>query len=91
MEFRNYSNHQEVDVAINSGLPISPDTVVGRLSSIGKGAAGTVNIPQGPTYYVYVANSGPGTLPAGTTIAQMGGVYASSTITLDENDVLTIT
>jgi len=91
MEFRNYSTHGAVDVAINSALPISPDTVVSRLGAVGTGAAVNADIPQGPTYYVYVANSGLGTLPDGTTIAQMGGVYASSTVTLDENDALIIT
>ncbi len=91
MEFRNYSNHQQVVAAVYSSLPVSPDKLVSRLGLIDKGTAKSADIPQGPAYYISVANSNIGPLPAGTVIAQTGGVYAGSTVTLNENDTLIIT
>jgi hypothetical protein len=91
MEFRNFSNHAEVAVAINSALPIGPPTVVAKLGMVGKGASKSADLQQGPAYYVYISASNIEKIPAGTDIAQMGGVFASSTVTLNENDAIIIT
>jgi hypothetical protein len=90
MEFRNYSNHGEVAVAINSALPIGPPTVVAKMGMVGKGTSKSADLPQGPAYYVYISASNIEKIPAGTNIAQMGGVFAGSTVTLTENDAIII-
>ena len=90
MEFRNHSNHGEVGASINKAIPIDPQTVVARLGIVAKGSAKSADIAPGPVYYIYVATTNTEPYPAGTTIAQMGGVYADSTVTLNENDSLII-
>ena len=90
MEFRNFSSHPEVAVAINSALPIGPPTVVARLGMVGKGVTKSAELPQGPNYYVYISASNVEPIPAGSDIGLMGGVLAGSTVTLTANDTIII-
>ena len=91
MEFRNHSKHPEVTVAINNALPIGPPTLVARLGKIASGQSRNAGLAQGRAFYVYVSASNVEPIPEGTIIAQMGGVYAGSTVTLTENDAIIIT
>lgn len=85
MEFVNDSAHV-VYGHIHTALPLSKDNTVAQLPKSG----GSVDLQPG-SYYCFIAADNVGPLPAGTTIAQTGGVTEASTVTLAANDRIVVT
>jgi len=89
MEFVNNSEHV-IRAGVHSALPLGPGNAVARIGDTGTGGKHSVDLKPG-SYYFAISNSNIGPLPAGTLIAQTGGVTESSTVTLTENDRIVVT
>ena len=89
MEFVNNSQHI-IRGGVHSALPLNPGNTVARIGDTGTNEKKSVDLEPGE-YYLAISTSNIGPLPAGTLVAQTGGVTEASTVTLTDDDRITVT
>lgn len=89
MKFINNSKHI-VRVNIYSGFPPAEHNRAGELYDYTPGSEGAVSLQPGD-YYVYIHTTNIGKIAPGIVIAGTGGVPSEGTVTITENDRISVT
>jgi len=89
MKFINNSKYF-VRVVIHDAFPPTEDNTVGKLTDYGPGTDPTIELKPGD-YHVRIFTTNIGTVPPGILIAATGGVPSEGSVTLTENDRISVT